>query len=51
GIGGHKFYAGKIGMGILYFIFCLTFIPTVLAIIDIIVAATKTADSNGNIIL
>ncbi|HHP5671100.1 TPA: TM2 domain-containing protein [Escherichia coli] len=51
GFGGHKFYAGKIGAGILYLIFCLTFIPAVLAIIDIIVAATKTADSNGNIIL
>ena len=28
GIGVHKFYAGKIGTGILYILFCWTFIPS-----------------------
>ncbi|EMF0060209.1 TM2 domain-containing protein [Enterococcus hirae] len=50
-IGVHKFYAGKIGAGILYLIFCWTFIPVILAIVDIFSAAFKPADSNGNIIV
>lgn len=51
GIGVHKFYAGKTGAGILYLIFCFTFIPAVLAFIEAIIAAFKPADSNGNIVL
>ena len=34
GIGGHKFYLGQVGMGILYLIFCWTFIPTIIAFIE-----------------
>ena len=33
-IGVHKFYLGKIGMGILYLVFCWTFIPAVVGIIE-----------------
>lgn len=50
-LGAHKFYAGKTGTGILYFIFCLTLIPAILAIIDIIIALTKPTDSDGNIVV
>lgn len=49
GIGVHKFYAGRIGFGIVYFLFCWTFIPALIALIEGIVAATKTADADGNI--
>ena len=33
-IGAHKFYMGKIGMGILYLLFCWTAIPGILGIIE-----------------
>ena len=34
GIGGHKFYLNRIGQGLLYLIFCWTFIPAVFAFIE-----------------
>lgn len=34
GLGIHKFYLGKIGIGILYIIFCWTGIPTIVSIIE-----------------
>ena len=37
GIGLHKFYLGQIGMGILYLLFCWTFIPAVIGLIEGIV--------------
>jgi len=51
GIGIHKFYAGKIGMGIMYILFCWTGIPAFIALIEAIIAAFKPADANGNIIV
>ena len=41
GIGAHKFYEGKNGMGVLYFVLCLTGIPVFLSIIDLIVLLFK----------
>ena len=49
GFGVHKFYAGRVGLGIVYLLFCWTFIPALIALIEGIVAATKTADADGNI--
>jgi TM2 domain-containing membrane protein YozV len=40
GIGGHKFYLGQTGMGLLYFLFCWTFIPACVAFIEAIVLFT-----------
>ncbi len=34
GLGIHKFYLGKSGMGILYIIFCWTYIPAILGLIE-----------------
>lgn len=51
GLGVHKFYEGKTGLGILYLIFCWTFVPMIIALIEGIVALTKTADAYGNIVL
>lgn len=34
GFGIHKFYMGKIGMGILYLVFCWTYIPAVVGLIE-----------------
>src|SRR5688500_4448219 len=33
GLGIHKFYLGKIGMGILYILFCWTYIPAIVGLI------------------
>lgn len=51
GIGGHKFYAGKVGLGVAYLLFCWTLIPAFLAFIELIIALLKPADANGNIIV
>jgi TM2 domain-containing membrane protein YozV len=48
-IGVHKFYAGRIGLGILYLLFCWTFIPALVGFIEGILALTKKVDSEGNI--
>ena len=34
GIGVHKFYMGKIGMGIVYLLFCWTGIPAIVGVIE-----------------
>ncbi|MBR4041583.1 MAG: NINE protein [Bacteroidaceae bacterium] len=36
-IGGHKFYLGKVGIGLLYLVFCWTWIPCIISVIDFIV--------------
>ncbi len=51
GIGIHKFYAGKIGTGILFCLFSWTFIPTIIALVDLITGLCKKADSNGMILV
>lgn len=51
GIGIHKFYAGKIGTGILFILFSWTFIPAIIAFIEFIVALCKKADAYGNILI
>src|ERR1700709_2740466 len=42
GLGVHKFYLGKIGQGVLYMIFCWTFIPTIVGFIEGIIYLTKS---------
>lgn len=51
GIGAHKFYAGKIGAGICYLLFCWTFIPGFIALIEFIMGLCATPDANGNILV
>ena len=36
GLGVHKFYLGRTASGVLYLLFCWTFIPAILAIFDAI---------------
>jgi TM2 domain-containing membrane protein YozV len=48
GLGIHKFYAGKI-VGLAYLLFCCTFIPSVVAIVEGILAFSKPTDAAGNI--
>lgn len=42
GIGAHKFYLNDTGMGILYLIFCWTFIPAIVGLIEGILYLTKS---------
>lgn len=41
GIGVHKFYLNKAGMGVLYILFCWTFVPSVIALIEGIIYLTQ----------
>ena len=34
GLGAHKFYLGQTGLGIVYILFCWTFIPSLIAAIE-----------------
>lgn len=45
----HKFYAGKVGTGIVFFIFSWTFIPAILGIIDGVRTLDRVPDKDGNI--
>ena len=40
GFGVHKFYLGKVGMGILYLVFCWTGIPGIVGLIEGIIYLT-----------
>lgn len=42
GFGAHKFYLGKTGMGILYLLFCWTYIPGIIGLIEGIIYLTKS---------
>lgn len=43
-LGIHKFYLGKIRSGVLYLLFAWTFIPLLLAIIDMIILVVTDRD-------
>lgn len=52
GLGVHKFYAGKFGMGFLYLLFSWTTIPQIIAFVEAILTIfTKQADEYGYIYL
>ena len=44
GFGVHKFYLGKVGMGILYLVFCWTGIPGIVGLIEGIIYLTCSDD-------
>ena len=37
GLGAHNFYIGKTGWGLIYLLFCWTYIPTVVSLVEVIV--------------
>ncbi len=43
-IGVHKFYMGNSGMGILYLLFCWTFIPAIIAFVEGIIYLTESEE-------
>jgi len=42
GLGVHKFYLGKTGQGILYLIFCWTYIPAIIGLVEGIIYLTSS---------
>ena len=44
GFGIHKFYLGRIGWGVVYLLFCWTFIPAVIAFIEGIVLLAMSSE-------
>lgn len=44
GLGGHHFYLGNTGRGLLYLVFCFTFIPSFVALIEGIQFIVMTQD-------
>ncbi len=49
GIGVHKFYSKRHIMGLLYLIFSWTWIPFIVAVVELVSASLKKEDSDGNI--
>jgi TM2 domain-containing membrane protein YozV len=52
GIGVHKFYMGKVGLGILYVVFCWTYVPAIIGLIEGIIYLTQTDEAfarNNNV--
>jgi TM2 domain-containing membrane protein YozV len=45
GLGIHKFYLGRVGWGIVYILFCWTYIPSIIAIIEGVVYLTSSEQS------
>ncbi|HPR29249.1 MAG: TM2 domain-containing protein [Chitinophagales bacterium] len=41
GLGVHRFYLGQTGYGLLYLLFCWTFVPTAISVIDAIIWAVQ----------
>ncbi len=50
-IGAHKFYAGKIGVGIVFLLFSWTAIPAIIGLIEGIIAFTKPEVEPGIILI
>lgn len=46
GLGIHKFYLGQTGLGILYLIFCWTYIPSFIGLIEAFTIAGQVAKHN-----
>lgn len=50
-MGGHRFYARRYYLGALYLIFCWTFIPVMMAFIDLMEVIPIKKDENGFIMM
>jgi TM2 domain-containing membrane protein YozV len=49
GFGGHRFYMGDVGLGILYLLFFWTFIPGCIAFIELFLISGRVDSYNSNL--
>ena len=49
GLGGHEFYLGNIGVGVIYLVFCWTFIPAIIAFIQLFTIQPRIIKMNDEI--
>jgi TM2 domain-containing membrane protein YozV len=45
-VGGHKFFLGQVGLGVVYLLFCWTFVPGIIAFIEAFSIAGKVGEYN-----
>ena len=48
GIGAHHFYMGQPGLGVVYILFCITFIPAFVAFIEAFLMKQRVEDYNNH---
>ncbi len=41
GLGLHRFYLGQVGLGVLYLVFCWTYIPAIVAVFELFVIGRR----------
>jgi TM2 domain-containing membrane protein YozV len=46
GLGGHRFYMGQVVVGLLYLLFCWTFIPAIMAFIELFLVSGRVRKYN-----
>ena len=47
GLGAHRFYMGQTGLGLLYLLFCWTFVPTIVAFVEIFLMPGRVQGHNA----
>jgi TM2 domain-containing membrane protein YozV len=48
GLGVHHFYLHRVALGVLYIVFCWTFIPAIIAVLEAFVMSERVDDYNAN---
>lgn len=48
GLGGHRFYMGQVGLGVVYCLFSWTFIPSIIAFIELFLLSGRVKRYNEN---
>ena len=49
GIGAHRFYLGQVGLGLLYLFFCWSFIPALVAFVELFLITARTREFNNDV--
>jgi TM2 domain-containing membrane protein YozV len=47
GVGAHRFYLGQVGLGIVYLLFCWTFVPSIIALMEVFVVSGRVDAYNA----
>ena len=47
GLGAHRFYLGQVGLGVVYVVFCWTFIPAIVAFVELFLITSRVDAYNA----